>query len=97
MSVRSALLDSILLTLCHIGYTDIYDDVLEAIERSDDVRVKKFIEEGFDVNTQVEDGQTALMYAAWRRRLEIVEALIGAGGSHRSSTERPSVACCRRP
>jgi ankyrin repeat protein len=51
----------------------------QSVRSGDYAAVKRLIEEGMDVNTQNNNGSTALMWASQGGHLEVIKLLIEAG------------------
>jgi hypothetical protein len=61
------------------GSTDKADALAEAARRGDVAAVKRWLDEGVDVNTKFRYGVTALSYAADRGYVEVVKLLLDRG------------------
>lgn len=74
--MRNILIGLLLFVAAGLAAGGVYDEILDAAERSDSSAVISLLQRGMDVNTTDHDGNTLLMIAARTGNLELMAFLI---------------------
>ena len=70
------------------------DDFFKAVQMGKIEQVEKFIEDGFDVNSQDKRGDISLIYAIWGNHYDIIELLISKGADVKYDSPKNGPALC---
>ena len=67
--------------MCHRSVSMGVRELCGAAEHGDVSTVKREVSHGTDPDSKNEDGMTALMYAAWKDHVPVIEYLLSQGAS----------------
>ena len=59
----------------------------QAVRNGQLVKIKALVAHGVDVNAKINSGYTVIMYAIWRRHLDVVKFLIDRGANVKARNE----------
>src|SRR5262245_39633081 len=71
-------LGALILAACTAAHAGVYEDMLQAIDISDERGVANLLKRGVDVDTVAPDGNTLLMLAAKEGKPGVVKAILTA-------------------